>query len=40
MRDFEKQVAQCILKLREKHVLTATVQQDIIDEMQQMKCSR
>lgn len=34
--DFEKQVAQRILKLREKHVLTATVQQDIIDEMQQM----
>lgn len=32
--NFEKQVAQCILKLREKHILPAVVQQDMIDEMQ------
>jgi hypothetical protein len=34
--DFEKNVNECILKLREKHVLTSAVQQDIVDEMQQI----
>ena len=31
---FEKQIAQCILKLQEKHILPVVVQQDIIAEMQ------
>jgi len=36
VNDFEKHVAQCILKLREKHILPVSVQQDIVDEMQLM----
>lgn len=31
---FQKHVAQCILKLREKHILPVTVQQDVVAEMQ------
>jgi len=31
---FEKHIAQCILKLREKHILPVNVQQDVIAEMQ------
>jgi hypothetical protein len=34
--DFEKHVTQCILKLREKHILPVCVQQDLIAEMQLM----
>ena len=30
---FNKHVTQCMLKLREKHILTSFVQQDIISEM-------
>ena len=34
--DFQKHVVRCILKLREKHILPATVQQNLVDEMQSM----
>ena len=30
---FNKHVTQCMLKLKEKHILTATVQQDIVNQM-------
>ena len=36
VNDFEKHVTQCILSLREKHILPASVQQDIISELQLM----
>ena len=32
--NFEERVAQCILKLREKHILSVVQQEDMIDEMQ------
>lgn len=34
VNNFELQVARCVLKLRERHILPAIVQQDIVDEMQ------
>ena len=36
VNEFEKQVVQSILSLREKHILPASVQQDILFEMQLM----
>jgi hypothetical protein len=34
VNEFEKHIAQCMLKLREQHILPANVQQDVIAEMQ------
>jgi hypothetical protein len=34
VNEFEKHIAQCMLKLREQYILPANVQQDVIAEMQ------